>query len=260
MREQEQKSQQYWDRVAAADDPEGLHGLLSADARLARYRDAAEKAVLLARHGDRLLGRRLLEIGCGGGRWTEWLAPRFDAVVAADISPVMIERARERIAAAGLRHVELVAASMEALALEGQFDVVYLGSCLHYMGEEAIEEGLANVARHSHGQTRLLSRDTVSLLGRTFDRSERYGGDDPAIYRPAQWYAEVMARHGFVKRDEWPTYVKPVAWRMRKVLPRKLLQRALDREVGLAPGEVRWARVLHWPGPKDHRFFLYERA
>lgn len=259
VREQEQKSQAYWDRIADADDPDGLHGLLSTDARIARYRDAAEKRVLLDRMGGRLRGGRLLEIGCGGGRWTEWLAPRFDEVVAADISPGMVERARARIAKAGLHHVTLVAASMEQLQLGGAFDVVYLGSCLHYMGEDAIEEGLAIVHRHTKPGALLLSRDTVSTTGETFARSEKYGGDDPAIYRPAQWYAQVMARHGFDRTDDWPTYVTPLAWRMRKVLPQSILQAALDAESRAAATEVRLSAILHRPGAKDHRFFAYER-
>ncbi len=260
MREQEQKSLQYWDRIADQDDPDGLHGLLSTSAQLSRYRDAAEKRVLVDRLGDALGGRRLLEIGCGGGRWTEWLAPRFDEVVAADISPGMVERARERITRAGLHHVTLVAASMEQLEVKGDFDVVYLGSCLHYMGEDAIDEGLATVAAHTKPGAVLLSRDTVSMIGRTFARAERYGGDDPAIYRPAAWYREAMARHGFEVLDQWPTYVTPLAWRLRKVMPDALLERALRAESTLAAAEVRYHRVLHRPGAKDHRFFRYVRV
>lgn len=260
MREQEQKSLEYWDRIADADDPDGLHGLLSPSVQLARYRDRAEKRVLLDRLGDRLGGGRLLEIGCGGGRWTEWLAPRFDAVVAADISPGMVERARERITAAGLTHVTLIAASMEQLAPEGLFDVVYLGSCLHYMGEEAIDEGLAMVAAHTAPGALLLSRDTVSTSEQTFARSERYGGDDPAIYRPASWYRAIMARHGFEYQAQWPTYVTPLAWRIRKLLPARALEAALGAEAKLAAAEVRLERVLHRPKAKDHRFFQYARV
>jgi SAM-dependent methyltransferase len=258
VRDQERKSQEFWDAVAAKDDPGQLHGLLSRDARLAAYRDAAEKAVLLDRLGE-LKGRALLEIGCGGGRWTVWLAPRFDRVVASDISPVMVERARERVREAGLTHVELVAASMEELALEGTFDTVYLGSCLHYMSEDAIDEGLARLATHTDPGALVLSRDTVSLIGRTFHRQERYGGDDPAIYRPADWYAERFATHGFARVDAWPTHVTPLAWRMRKLLPGALLDRALALELPAAAREVRWQKLLHRTGDKDHCFFRYEK-
>jgi ubiquinone/menaquinone biosynthesis C-methylase UbiE len=260
VRDQERKSQEFWDGIAANDEPGGLHGLLSRDARIAAYRDAAEKAVLLDRMGDRLRGGALLEVGCGGGRWTVWLAPRFDRVLASDISAGMIDRARERVREAGLSHVELVAASMEELRVDGSFGTVYLSSCLHYMSDDAIEEGLANVARHTDPGALLLSRDTVSLTGAAFHRSERYGGDDPAIYRPAQWYADAMARHGFHRFDAWPTYVTPLAWRIRKVLPDRVLAAALAAELRVASAEVRAHRLLHHPGDKDHLFFAYQKS
>jgi len=40
---------------------------------------------------------RVVEIGCGIGRMTEWLAANFNIVDAIDVSPVMIEAARERL-------------------------------------------------------------------------------------------------------------------------------------------------------------------
>ena len=60
--------------------------------------------------------------------------------------------------------------------------------------------------------------------------------------------------------DEWPTYVKPVSWRLRKMLPASALERGLQRELAIAAGEVRSAWLLHRAGAKDHRFFLYGKA
>jgi ubiquinone/menaquinone biosynthesis C-methylase UbiE len=42
---------------------------------------------------------RCVEIGCGTGRMTEELAPLWDEVVAVDVSPLMLERAREAVQA-----------------------------------------------------------------------------------------------------------------------------------------------------------------
>jgi SAM-dependent methyltransferase len=74
-----------WDALAAADtdvyvgDParardelDGLFGRLGADPR----------------------GGTCVEVGCGPGRMTGALAERFDRVVAVDVSPAMVERAR----------------------------------------------------------------------------------------------------------------------------------------------------------------------
>ncbi len=43
-------------------------------------------------------GCRVVEIGCGLGRMTRWFAREFGAVDAVDVSPVMLEQARARLA------------------------------------------------------------------------------------------------------------------------------------------------------------------
>jgi malonyl-CoA O-methyltransferase len=51
-------------------------------------------------------GRRVLEIGCGTGANTEWLAERSASVLAVDFSGEMLRRAEARVRSAGVRFVE----------------------------------------------------------------------------------------------------------------------------------------------------------
>jgi SAM-dependent methyltransferase len=63
---------------------------------------AAELEGLFGRLGADLhagLGGTCVEVGCGPGRMTGALAERFDRVVAVDVSPAMLERARAAVAA-----------------------------------------------------------------------------------------------------------------------------------------------------------------
>lgn len=259
--DQNERSREFWDRIAARDAQGGLAGLLDGDPELAQYRDRAERQVCFAQLSERLSAEsRVLEVGCGSGRWTIELARRYRQVVALDISAGMIEQARERVLAAGLSNVELSVAPMDEAQLEGEFDLIYLGSCLHYMDDAAILRGLERIAPRLAPGGVLLSRDTVSLIGKTFHRSERYGGDDPAIYRPIAWYEDAMRRHGLTLVSAWPTWVKPLSWRLRWLLPPALRRACLERELALAGFEVRHPWLLRWPGPKEHRFFRYERV
>ena len=57
-------------------------------------RGEEELAGLLGRLGADPRGGTCVEVGCGPGRMTAALAARFDRVVAVDVSPAMIERAR----------------------------------------------------------------------------------------------------------------------------------------------------------------------
>jgi malonyl-CoA O-methyltransferase len=53
-------------------------------------------------------GADVLELGCGTGKNTAWLAGRARTLLALDFSAGMLARARQRLADAGMRHVALV--------------------------------------------------------------------------------------------------------------------------------------------------------
>jgi len=64
-------------------------------------------------------GERVLDIGCGSGTTVLELAARVGPsghVLGADIADASVARARERIAAAGLRHAELISADVSTHA------------------------------------------------------------------------------------------------------------------------------------------------
>jgi SAM-dependent methyltransferase len=60
-------------------------------------RGAEELAGLFGRLGADPRGGRCIEVGCGPGRMTGALAERFDEVLALDVSPAMLERARANV-------------------------------------------------------------------------------------------------------------------------------------------------------------------
>ena len=94
-----------WDALAEADT-----GLYVGDPA----RGAAELESLFGRLGA--AGRRggvCVEVGCGPGRMTQALAERFDRVVAVDVSPAMVERARASVRA---ENVEIFAVPGDRLA------------------------------------------------------------------------------------------------------------------------------------------------
>jgi ubiquinone/menaquinone biosynthesis C-methylase UbiE len=62
-------------------------------------------ALVLRQAGLRLRGRVVLEIGCGTGKNTEWLARESRDVIAMDFSEGMLSRARARVNAPHVRFV-----------------------------------------------------------------------------------------------------------------------------------------------------------
>src|SRR5262249_25579473 len=73
-----------WDALAS--DPDVYVGDPS--------RGRTELESLFSRLGADPHGGTCVEVGCGSGRMTAALAERFDRVVALDVSPAMVERAR----------------------------------------------------------------------------------------------------------------------------------------------------------------------
>lgn len=63
-------------------------------------------AQVLRRAPLELAGRDVLELGCGTGKNTVWLAEHARSVTALDFSPEMLARARLRVAGATVRFVE----------------------------------------------------------------------------------------------------------------------------------------------------------
>src|SRR5437588_1356135 len=84
-----------WDAAAASPEQ---HALLVGppDTALPELED------LFGRLGADPRGGTCVEVGCGPGRMTAALAERFDRVVAVDVSPAMVERARVSVSAANV--------------------------------------------------------------------------------------------------------------------------------------------------------------
>lgn len=94
-----------------------------------------------------LRGRRLLDVGCGTGKSFMPMLARGYEVVACDISPAMVERARQR---SGLADADVLVADMRDLPRLGTFDLATcLDDSLNYLlSDEELEDALAGVARN----------------------------------------------------------------------------------------------------------------
>lgn len=95
-------------------------------------------------------GTRVLEVGCGTGASTRYIAERFGArVVAVDISPDMVGWARDRVARAGLdERVELRVADAHELPFDkDSFDAVVCESVTAFLDKPRALREFVRVAR-----------------------------------------------------------------------------------------------------------------
>lgn len=164
---------------------------LTSDAPVGRIRATVRKgrdemrATLLSYLPQDLRGRRVLDAGCGTGALAIEAARRGAHVVAVDLSPTLLELARERASAvAGAGQVEFRAGDMLE-AGRGEFDhVVAMDSLIHYGLTDVIPVivQLAQRARQSMVFTfapRTPALATMHAIGRLFPRGDRAPSIEP---------------------------------------------------------------------------------
>ncbi|MFF3851106.1 class I SAM-dependent methyltransferase [Streptomyces sp. NPDC002328] len=106
----------YWDAAAPDFDDEPDHGLRAADTRAAWA--SLLTAWLPSAPAD------VLDVGCGTGSLAELIAAAGHRVTGVDLSPRMIQRARSKVAASGLRGRFLVGDAALPPTGDEKFDVL----------------------------------------------------------------------------------------------------------------------------------------
>jgi magnesium-protoporphyrin O-methyltransferase len=139
----------YFDRTAAA-----AWAKLTSDAPVGRIRATVRagrdrmRSTLLSWLGEDLSGKRILDAGCGTGALAVEAARRGAQVVAIDLSPTLVDLARDRIPQEVAHLVEFRSGDMLDPSL-GHFDhVVAMDSIIHYQTDDAVN-ALARLAERT---------------------------------------------------------------------------------------------------------------
>lgn len=104
---------------------------------------------------------KILDLGCGPGIVTAALAPDAGEVVAFDLTPEMLEKARQRCEKAGLTNVRFEIGKAEQLPFEGgRFDAVVTRLTIHHFQEPHLV--MAEIARVIKPNGRAVIADIVS--------------------------------------------------------------------------------------------------
>lgn len=174
----------YFDRTAAA-----AWEALTSEAPVSRIRATVRagrlrmRELILSRLPADLAGGTLLDAGCGTGALATEAARRGAGVTAVDVSPRLVETARDRLAqAAHAGSIRFVVGDMLDPAL-GRFDhVVAMDSLIHYPQAEIVQALAALAARAERSilftvapRTPLLT--IMHAAGKLFPRADR----SPAI-------------------------------------------------------------------------------
>lgn len=173
---------------------------------LAERRDAAEKERLLPLL-DLQKADRVLDIGCGTGRWTPLLSSHTAAYHGTDFSQGLVEIARkEHENSANVRYSVLpsVSLSRDALNEPEGFDKIVVFGLLIYLNDEDVLETLDRIAHLARDTCTVLIREPVAIDERltikehfSDDLDQTYN----AIYRTEDelrgYFDSTLAKAGF---------------------------------------------------------------
>ena len=136
------------------------------------------RANLIARLPESLAGKRILDAGCGTGALALELAKKGASVVAIDLSPNLIELAKERISSVDRQNIDFRSGDMLDDSL-GEFDyVVGMDSMIHYCAADMLVVLEKLAPRVSNKIVFTFAPSTLALevmirVGRLFPRKDR---------------------------------------------------------------------------------------
>jgi SAM-dependent methyltransferase len=165
---------------------------------LAEIRDRAEKQLLLPKLA---LGEdeRVLDVGCGTGRWAKDILPSCARYHGVDVSPGLIEVARDIHGAH--RHAQFSVCPIDRISLGAigeaePFTRVLCAGVLIYLNDDQLGAAMRAISQCAAGHARVVLREPVGIDGRltikehfSEDMEQTYN----AIYRTEADLLEVAA-------------------------------------------------------------------
>lgn len=145
--------------------------------------------------------RTILEIGCGTGHFTDWLAESGFHVVGLDRSPAMIEQARER-----LPEVTFLQGDTHQLPFpRAAFDVVVFVTALEFLDQPTVALREAVRVARQGVVVIALNRYSFGALARRWSRSSRR----PLLSRARDYSVRALRR---ALRDSAGVRLRSLAW------------------------------------------------
>ena len=167
------------------------------------YRQEAEW-----RHLERIISlhgkERVLELGCGAGRWTFRFSPLVKRVVGVDFSENMIRLAKAKQHKSVFRNIEFHVAAAQNAIWNEHFDIIYLSGITSYLTDEQLRQTLYNIHKMLDPEGLLVDRASISLKSREVFDDGNYQG----IYRTIKEEEALFAEFGFRMTHRAPSYAR----------------------------------------------------
>lgn len=172
-------------------------------ADLAAKRDEAEAETILPLLRTHKSTTRVLDVGCGVGRWGRHLSGRVDQYVGIDFSEGLVELANVELRSSyPAGRAEALTMSAVDLAQAGfgigSFDLVVLSGVMAYLNDDDCAQLLHTIGTLGSSTSQVYIREPMARVERlTFDEhwSDDLASSYSAVYRSVDQYAEMIEHY-----------------------------------------------------------------
>ncbi len=201
-----------WDALHARHVNHPFRAVIGTDDLDNTYIDRSQKRLV-----SRAIGLEphftVLDYGCGVGRWTLWFARQVHRVVGVDISPRMVEAARQAADTAGIRNAEHLAVEGIPLPFEdGAFDLVNAVWVLRYITDDD------ELARTVHDLCRIVRPGGyitfIEMIARRQPEFREHEGNfgGATVYRRWEDYQALFEECGMTTEKTAIASASPLYW------------------------------------------------
>jgi ubiquinone/menaquinone biosynthesis C-methylase UbiE len=209
---------EFWNKTAKEFGRNGYSAVLFPSSRgvLNWYTDWLQRNALKKIFGE-LKGKRILDVGCGVGRWSIQLAAVAEHVVGVDFARGMVGIAKDRAIERAPGNVDFVLASAHSLPFSSRsFDASLSVTVLqHIVDEKQLVEALSEIARIAKIGGRII------LLEQTPCRREAAHSQFPTVGRTHEEWVHLFTSKGSVELVDFhgvdlSPFLRPLMQLMRK--------------------------------------------
>ena len=156
-----------------------------------------EEKKLFYEHID-IEGKKVLEVGCGIGRWAEALHGKCDSFLGIDYTEDLIEIAKKSYDFDDCKFQVMSATDIKAdeLLIEPPFDVIIFSGVLMYINDDDIKLVFNELNKIGADDKKLFIMEPVSRMGSRLTLKDFYSegldADYSAIYRTEEEYMELF--------------------------------------------------------------------
>jgi len=179
------------------------------DASALAFRDEREKALFSEKAGWGG-AEKVIEAGCGSGRWTRFLAQRCARLMAFDFAPELLAVNRRAALSTGIGNISYIEADMLSLDIpDRDFDAAVCFGVSLYFRDSDLVRAYRNLRRHLRTGGTLFTKEPLATGERIEETdlwNESLGAHYSCIYRSPDEHASAVGQAGFALDWTLPVY------------------------------------------------------